>query len=76
MNSKKQNLDVTIQDNAIFISRNFEEPLIIANPNNKNMLALFDSIINPGKYILNVHDLRNKEVFSKISFSVDSEYTV
>lgn len=77
LNRKPDRLDLDITDSNIILTRNFNEDskgIIIQNDNSSNKLFVefLDAMLHPGKHELHIHDIRKKNVYSKISYSIES----
>ena len=70
---KAQNLEVTLFDGYVNITRNYSESSVIPVGNSKAFIALIDALTHPGKYIVHIHDFRENEVYSKLSCAIEEQ---
>lgn len=69
---KKQTIDIAIENNFILITRNYEKSELYEIKEGKELLALIDAIMHPGKYNVYIHDLRSKEVYSSLTGCIEN----
>lgn len=69
-------LDISVSNDSVSISRNYEGVMTIPTTQSKNLIALLDAVLNPGKYNLHIHDLRTKEVWSRMSYGKEAKEVI